>query len=61
VDWIAESIETGAPGVVPQATPVGLLLEADDLGHLGPGRLSLPEGTHLREPTRPGADDRYPS
>ena len=46
MDGLTIFIEPGAPGVVPQAAPVGLLLEADhfwDLGPFLPGRLKCPQ------------------
>src|SRR5690606_13230419 len=57
---LAVFVQAGAPGVVPQPAPVGLLLEADDLGNLGPldpGRL---ERAQLRKARWPRPDDRNP-
>ena len=57
VHRVAMLVEAGAPGVVPQAAPVGLLFEADDLGNVGAlvgGRL---EGPELRQAGRSGAND----
>ena len=54
---VAMLVEAGAPGVVPQAAPVGLLFEADDfrdVGALVGGRL---EGSKLRQAGRSGSDD----
>ncbi len=52
-------VETGSPGVAPQAAPVLLLLEADDVRNLGAlllGRLKCPE---LRQAARTGAYHCY--
>src|SRR5258708_15836438 len=38
--WVAVLVEPGAPGVVPQSTPVALLLETSDLGYLSPALAS---------------------
>lgn len=57
MDRLAIFIEPGAPGVVPEASPVFLLLEADhlgDLGTLGGGGLKSPENGGSR---RTGTDD----
>ena len=46
VDRLAELVQARAPGVIPQAAPVVLFLETDDLRNLGPflcGRLKGPE------------------
>jgi hypothetical protein len=53
---LAMFIKAGAPGVFPQATPVVLLLEADDLGDLGPLLLRRLEGAKGREARRACAD-----
>ena len=56
---VAMLVEAGAPGVVPQAAPVGLFFEADDfrdVGALVGGRL---EGPELRQAGRPGPDDGH--
>jgi hypothetical protein len=50
-------VEAGAPGVVPQAAPVGLLLEAHDLGDLGALALRRRECPELGEARRAGPDD----
>ncbi|MNP43165.1 hypothetical protein D3C76_1369670 [compost metagenome] len=50
-------VQAGAPGVVPHAAPVALLLEADQFGDVGAlvaGRL---ESAKLRQAARSGADD----
>jgi hypothetical protein len=54
--WIAVLVEPGAPGVVPQSTPVALLLETSDLGYLGTLSASLLEGVQLCQPAWSGAD-----
>src|SRR5262249_33818775 len=56
VYWIAVLVEPGAPGVVPQPTPIALLLETDDLGYLGTLSASFLEGVQLCQPARSGAD-----
>jgi hypothetical protein len=47
VYWVAVPVEPGAPGVVPQSTPVALLLETSDLGYLSPASASFLEGVQL--------------
>jgi hypothetical protein len=60
VYWIAVLVEPGAPGVVPQSTPVALLLETSDLGDLGTLPASLLEGVQLCQPARSGANHGDP-
>jgi len=38
MDRFAMFVGAGAPGVIPQAAPIGLFLETDDFGDLGPLR-----------------------
>src|SRR5579863_7676981 len=47
---VAVLVEPGAPGVVPQSTPVALFLETGDLGYLGALVASLLEGVQLGQP-----------
>jgi len=47
VYWVAVLVEPSAPGVVPQSTPVALLLETNDLGYLSPALASCLEGLQL--------------
>ena len=57
VHRLAVFIQAGAPGVVPHATPIVLLLVTHQLGDLGAlvtGRL---EGSKLRHAARAGTDD----
>ena len=57
VDRFTVFIETGAPSVVPEAAPVLLLLEADDLGDLFAICAGGLEGAKLRQTRWPGTDD----
>ncbi len=50
-------VEAGAPGVVPQAAPVGLLFETDDFRNVGALVGSRFEGPELCQAGRSGADD----
>ncbi|AUW47048.1 hypothetical protein CUJ84_pRLN2000510 (plasmid) [Rhizobium leguminosarum] len=59
MDRLAIFVEAGAPGIVPEAPPIRLLFEADDLRDFGAllgGRL---KGAQLRQPGRTGTDDGY--
>jgi hypothetical protein len=60
VHWVAVLVEPGAPGVVPQSTPVALLLETSDLGYLGALLASLLEGVQLCQPAWSGANHGDP-
>jgi hypothetical protein len=53
-------VESGAPGVVPQSTPVALLLETNDLRYLGTLSASFLEGVQLCQPARSGANHGDP-
>src|SRR6185295_16959171 len=57
---VAVLVEPGAPGVVPQSTPVALLLETSDLGYLGAPPASLLEGVQLCQPAWSCAYDGDP-
>src|SRR5690606_11213263 len=50
-------VQAGAPGVVPHAAQVGLLLEADDLGHVRARAAGGIEGTQLGQAAWAGAED----
>src|SRR5262249_55613373 len=50
-------VEAGAPGVVPKATPIFLLFEADDLGYLGALGGGGLEGAQDRCSGRPRTND----
>ena len=54
---VAMLVEAGAPGVVPQAAPVGLLLEAHDLGDVRALVGRRLEGAKLRKAGRSGTND----
>src|SRR5262249_36112437 len=54
--WVAVLVEPSAPGVVPQSTPVALLLETSDLGDVGTPPASFLEGVQLCQPARSGAN-----
>src|SRR6266550_3017976 len=60
VYWVAVLVEPGAPGVVPQSTPVALRLETNDLGYLGALLASLLEGVQLCQPAWSGANPGDP-
>ena len=60
VYWVAVLVEPGAPGVVPQSTPVALLLKTSDLGYLGTLPVSLLEGVQLCQPAWSGANHGDP-
>jgi hypothetical protein len=60
VYWVAVLVEPSAPGVVPQSTPVALLLETNDLGYLGAASPSFLEGVQLCQPAWSGANDGDP-
>jgi hypothetical protein len=47
VYWVAALVEPGPPGVIPQSTPIALLLETNDLGYLSPASASFLEGVQL--------------
>ena len=57
---VAVLVEPGTPGVVPQPTPVALLLETSDLGYLGPPSASFLEGVQLCQPAWSGANHGDP-
>jgi len=59
MDRLAVFVETGAPGVVPQAAPVGLLFVTHDLGNLGALFRGLLKGAQLRQAARSGTDNRH--
>jgi hypothetical protein len=46
---VAVLVEPGTPGVVPQSTPVALLLETGDLGYLSSPLASFLEGVQLSQ------------
>ena len=54
---VAMLVEAGAPGVVPQPAPVGLLLEAHHLGDLRALGLGRRERPKLGQTRRPGANN----
>src|SRR5207247_1362815 len=56
VYWVTVLVEPGAPGIVPQPTPVALLLETNDLGYLGTASASFLEGLQLCQPAWSGAN-----
>ncbi len=56
MDRLAVFVQAGAPSVVPQATPIALLLEADDLGNVRSLALRLLECAQLAEAARTGPD-----
>src|SRR6476469_8518552 len=55
---LAVLVEAGAPGIVPQATPIALLVEANNVGDLRSLGLRLLEGPQLTEPTGTRSDNR---
>jgi len=57
VHGFAMFVGAGAPSVVPEAAPVRLLLEADDLGNFRPFQESGLKGTQLGKPRRASAND----
>src|SRR5262245_14827346 len=57
VNQLAIFIGACAPSVVPQAAPIALLLEADNLGDLSSLGFRLLECAQLAEPTGPRSDD----
>ncbi len=57
VHRVAMLVEAGAPGVVPQAAPVGLLFEADDFGNVRALVGRRLEGSKLCQAGRSGSDD----
>src|SRR5690606_6555263 len=57
VHRLAMLVQAGAPGVVPHAAQVGLLLEADDLGHVRARAAGGIEGTQLGQAAWAGAED----
>ena len=59
VHRFAVLIRTCAPGIVPDATPVGLPLKTDHFGNLGPFLGRRLEGSQLRQAARPSPDYRY--
>src|SRR5690606_12389391 len=59
VDRLAVLVQAGAPGVVPQATPVGLLFVTDQFGDLAAQLLGGLECAELGQATGAGADDGY--
>jgi hypothetical protein len=59
MDRLAIFVEPGTPGVVPQSSPIALLLEADNLRDVRPlagGRLECPK---LRQSGRTCPDDGH--
>ena len=57
MNQLAKFIGARAPSVVPQAAPIALLLEADNLGDLSPLGFRLLECAQLAEPAGPRSDD----
>jgi hypothetical protein len=57
MDRFAMLVEAGAPGVVPQTTPVGLFFETYDIGDIGTFLLRRLESPELSQTAGAGTDD----
>jgi hypothetical protein len=54
---LAMLVKAGAPGVIPQTTPVGLFFETDDIGDIGAFLLRRLESPELGQTAGAGTDD----